>query len=62
MWSQYKKTFTRIQAVILVVAIAVVFATHRLSAAAVFFGVMQVGALLGAMWGVRLKSKVQLYR
>jgi uncharacterized membrane protein YqjE len=63
MMQQYKKTFWRIQSLILIVTCAVFFATdHRLPAVAVFFAVMQVGAILGAMWAVRLKSKVELYR
>ena len=63
MWSQYKSTSLRIQTVIAMVTCAAYFATgHRLPAAAVFFAVMQIGAVLGAMWGVRLKAKAQLAR
>jgi hypothetical protein len=63
MWSQYKTTFVRIQTLIAMVTCAVFFATdHRVPAAAMFFIVMQIGAVLGAMWGVRLKAKFQLQR
>jgi hypothetical protein len=59
MWAQYQKTFLRIQAVIAIVTCLALVATgFRLSAAVVFFAVMQVGAVLGAGWGVRLKAKV----
>jgi hypothetical protein len=59
MWAQYQKTFLRIQAVIAIVTCLALVATgFRLSAALVFFAVMQVGAVLGAGWGVRLKAKV----
>jgi len=44
------------------VTCAVFFATgYRLAAAAVFFLVMQIGAVLGAMWGVRIKAKLELH-
>jgi hypothetical protein len=63
MWSHYKTTLLRIQTLIAMVTCAVWFATgHRLPEAAVFFTVMQIGAVLGAMWGVRLKAKVELAR
>jgi hypothetical protein len=61
MWAQYQKTFLGTQAVIAMVTCAAFFAAdHRASAAAVFFAVMQVGAVLGAMWAVRLKGKLAL--
>ena len=63
MWAQYKKTFLRIQSVILVVTCAVFFAAeHRLAASGAFFLMMQIGAVLGAVWAVRLKHRVELYR
>jgi hypothetical protein len=62
MWAQYRTTFLRIQAVILVVTCAAfVAAGYRLPAAAVFFAVMQLGAVLGAVWGVRLKGAIELH-
>jgi len=63
MWLQYQRTFLRIQTLIAMVTCAVFFAAgHRLSAPAVFFVAMQLGAVLGAMWGVRLKGKLELGR
>ena len=62
-WSQYRSTALRIQTLIAMVTCSVFFATgHRLPEAAVFFTVMQIGAVLGAMWGVRLKAKAALAR
>jgi len=62
MWAQYQKTFLQIQTLIAMVTCAVFFATgYRLAAAAVFFLVMQIGAVLGAMWGVRIKAKLELH-
>ncbi len=59
MLEQYKRTFIRIQTMILFVSCAVFFAAgHRLPAAAVFFAMMQVGAVAGAMWGARLRRKI----
>jgi hypothetical protein len=63
MWAQYRSTSLRIQTLIAMVTCAVFFATgHRALAAAPFFVVMQIGAVLGAMWGVRIKGKVELHR
>jgi cobalamin synthase len=59
MWEQYKKTFLGMQIVMWVIAAGVLLGTHRLFAAAVFLAVMQVSAVFGAMWGARLKSKLQ---
>ncbi|HEY6173382.1 MAG TPA: hypothetical protein VIX73_03020, partial [Kofleriaceae bacterium] len=51
MWALYRNTFFRFQALIALVTCAAFVATgYRLSAAAVFFAVMQLGAVLGAMW------------
>jgi hypothetical protein len=63
MWAQYKKTFLRIQIVITLVTFAVFLATaHRLPEAGVFFIVMQIGAVLGAMWGVRMQARLGVCR
>jgi hypothetical protein len=59
MWDQYKKTFTRMQVTIFVVTLLVYGWSHRLGMAATFFAVMQTGSALGAMWGFRLKRKLQ---
>jgi hypothetical protein len=59
MWEQYKKTFAKTQAVIVVVTAATYFLMGGVAArSAVFFLMMQLGALAGAAWGVRLKKKV----
>jgi hypothetical protein len=58
MWEHYKKTFVGIQMVILLVAGAVMFWTHQLGLAALFFATMQVGAVVGATWAQRLKTKL----
>jgi hypothetical protein len=57
MWEQYKKTFVRIQVVIAVVSIGVLARTHVWPLAMLFFVAMQLGAVSGAMWGVRLKVR-----
>lgn len=54
----YKKTFWRMQ-VIMVIAAAMIWAvTHSRDLAALFFVVMQASSLLGASWATRLKNKV----
>jgi hypothetical protein len=58
MWDQYKKTLWGLQVVIGVIAGAVLVLSHSLGAAAFFFATMQVAAVVGAMWGIRLKDKV----
>jgi hypothetical protein len=61
MWAQYRKTFLGTQVVIALVTSAALVATgFRVPAAGVFFAVMQIGAVLGAMWAVRIKGKLQL--
>ena len=59
MWEQYKKYFAKTQAVIAVVTIVTfLYMDHVVARSAVFFLMMQVGAVMGAMWGTRLKKKV----
>lgn len=59
MWSQYKRTLPFVQATILVVTVWIFLTAHHLLLlAALFFAVMQLGAILGAMWAYRLKQKV----
>ena len=61
MWEHYQKTLKPVQATIATVTIAVYFGMHRMwFVTAVFFLMMQVGALLGALWAHRLRRKVQL--
>ena len=59
MWEQYKKTFVRMQVVIVFITLGVLALTHVWTLAAMFFAAMQLGAISGAMWGVRLKDKVR---
>ena len=60
MWEQYKKTFVLTQVLICLVTLAVYLGAHRLWVlAALYFFMMQVGAVLGAAWAVRLKRKVE---
>ena len=59
MWSQYRKTFWPTQAIILVVALAVYFGMDRFfTRAAIFWLIMQVGAVVGAAWAARLKGMI----
>lgn len=57
MWEQYKKTAVRMQLLILGVSYCAWAQTHHWEAAVAFFVPMQIGAALGAMWGVRLRSR-----
>ena len=58
-WEQYKKNFSTMQAVILIATIAIyMYLGHEMPRAAVFFSIMELGAILGAVWGVRLRRKV----
>jgi hypothetical protein len=59
MWEQYKRTFAKTQLVIMVVTAATYWGLGQVAErSAVFFLMMQIGALAGAAWGVRLKRKV----
>jgi hypothetical protein len=55
MWQQYKSTFAGMQIVIAGVTLVVLVWSRHLYPAAAFFGVMQLGSLMGAMWATRLK-------
>jgi uncharacterized membrane protein YfcA len=59
MWEQYRRTFVRMQIAIAMVSLAIylVFG-HLWIQAATFLLVMQIGAIIGAMWGVRLKHMI----
>ena len=54
MWEQYRKTAVGIQIVIALVTLAVVIWSRHLAAGAAFFVVMQLSAVLGAGWSLRL--------
>jgi uncharacterized membrane protein YfcA len=59
MWEQYRKTLVPFQLFILAATVTMYFITGRqLLAALVVFVVMQVGSLIGAAWGARLKRRV----
>ena len=59
MWQQYKTTFSKTQAIIAVATIGTyLYLGHGVARSAAFFVVMQIGAVVGAMWGTRLKRKV----
>ena len=61
MWEEYRKTLKPVQALIATVTAATYLGMHRMwFVTAVFFLMMQVGALLGALWAHRLRQKVQL--
>jgi hypothetical protein len=61
MWEQYRKTFVGMQVTIAAITGGAYFTMYRsFVPAAVFFVVMQSGALLGAYWGMRLKKRGQL--
>ncbi|HVU00551.1 MAG TPA: hypothetical protein VHE30_02325 [Polyangiaceae bacterium] len=59
MIERYKKTFVPMQAFILVVALAAAVWSGHVEVGAAFFVVMQIGAIFGAIWGHRLKLKVE---
>lgn len=60
MWEHYRKTFGRMQVFILAASMALYYALERrLIVAAMFFAMMQVGALLGAWWGDRLRKRLR---
>jgi hypothetical protein len=60
MLEQYRKRFVGMQAFIAVVVGGVFIVCHRQwLPAAMFFVVMQIGALLGAGWASRLMRKSQ---
>jgi len=62
MWDHYKRTFVGIQLVISMVTVLVLLATHYWIHAVVFFLCMQLGSVAGAVWGNRLRRKLQPYR
>ena len=59
MLKQYRSTFAKTQMVIALITAATYLGLGQVaSRSVIFFLAMQVGAVLGAMWGVRLKHKV----
>ena len=58
-WQQYKRTLVPIQATIVLACLALFFALHvHPMSVLVLFVAMEVGAVIGAAWGVRLKRKI----
>jgi hypothetical protein len=58
MLEQYKKTLAPTQAVIAMIAVAVLRLSHLWSVAGLFFITMQVAAVIGAAWALRLRGKL----
>jgi len=59
MWEQYKRTLPFMQSAIAVFTVAIYLTLHHLVLlAALFFAVMQLGAVVGARWAWRLKAKL----
>ena len=63
MWEQYRKTLIPTQIVVAIVCLSMLllFSAPWQGVAAIFVA-MQIGAVLGARWGVRLKRKVEASR
>ncbi len=63
MWQeQYKKTFAGMQIVMVLVTGVVLARTHLWTVAFGFFVVMQISAVVGAIWATRLKRMFQSRR
>ncbi len=60
MWDHYRKTLVRMQMFIALTTGALYFGlSRRWVMAAVFFAMMQVGAVIGAWWGDRLRRRLR---
>jgi hypothetical protein len=57
MLQQYTKTFRGVQISIWFVTFGSFVLTHKAFVAAAFFGMMQVGAVVGTLLGLRLKAR-----
>jgi hypothetical protein len=57
-FEQYKKTFWRMQSVMLIAALMIWLVSHSRDLAGLFYVVMQGSAFIGASWAVRLRNKV----
>lgn len=59
MWEYYRRTFARMQLFILLISAGLYYALgHRAVMVATFFAMMQVGAVVGAWWGARLRRRI----
>jgi hypothetical protein len=56
MLDHYNRTFLRMQQVMWLVTAAMLFLTHSWVVSVSAFAMMQVGAVLGVIWGPRLKT------
>jgi len=59
MLERYRRTFYGTQSIIAVVTAAIFFQLRVWQTAAVFFAVMQVGAVVGALWAGSLKRRIE---
>jgi len=59
MLDQYKKNFWGLQVFIGLTAVVVIAFSHQPPLGALFFVVMQLSGVLGAMWAKRLKDKFE---
>jgi hypothetical protein len=59
LWEQYRRTLMGTQVIIAVVSLVALAQSHRLLAAFGFFAVMQAGAVVGAVWALSLKSRIE---
>lgn len=61
MWDHYRRTFAKMQIFIWLAAGGVFYALgRRFLVAIVFFAMMQVGAVVGAWWGERLRRRLRV--
>jgi hypothetical protein len=59
MWALYKRTFVGMQIVIAIVSITTLVLTRHWQPAMTMFLVMQISAVFGARWGVRVRGMVK---
>ncbi len=60
MWAHYKKTFFGMQVTILLVTAGIFhYFGQNVLMTLTMFGMMQIGAVVGALWGSRLRRKIQ---
>ncbi|HWA77276.1 MAG TPA: hypothetical protein VG937_33305 [Polyangiaceae bacterium] len=59
MLERYKRTFYGTQAIIVAVTAVIWFQLRAFQTAAVFFVMMQFGAVVGALWASSLKRRIE---
>ena len=63
MWAQYRKTLIPTQIVVAIVCLCMLLLFKApWQGVLAIFAAMQIGAILGARWGVRLKRKIEASR